>query len=87
MCKAQKYLQSTKVIVKTLLDVNESLTKGQSDSVEVNERVKQELQLFEHQLERHITSVEILEHRVQATLGLVSVVSRERETRKQQVIY
>lgn len=72
-CKAYRCLQSTIALVKTLMQINESLATSGRFEWDRCEEVKRELQLLEHKLQGYVNSVEILGQRVGATLGLVSV--------------
>jgi len=64
-------LRSTIALVETLISINDKLALDETLSKQCHE-VREQLQLFKERLEGHVNATEILEQRVQATLGLVS---------------
>ena len=71
VCRACRYLKSTRTLVRTLADLNKSLPTTDVDFAAQSASIAQEFQLFEHRLGGHINAAKLLAQRVTATVGLV----------------
>lgn len=60
------------MLLKTIIQLNDSLAKSDPTLAAESVSVDQQLQLIDQRLEGHINSAETLALRIQATLGLVS---------------
>jgi hypothetical protein len=74
VCKVCRCLRSTKTILETLQKLNGSLPKQEPEFAAQSTEIAQHLQLFQDRVDAHINSADILALRVQATLGLVSLL-------------
>ncbi|KAF1967974.1 hypothetical protein BU23DRAFT_572792 [Bimuria novae-zelandiae CBS 107.79] len=72
VCRPSRCLQSTRVIIHTLLIINSAVSDSVISLAGESFAIRQELQQFEQRLEGHINAVKILATRVQATLGLLT---------------
>jgi hypothetical protein len=72
LCKACRCLSSTRETVKTLEKINTSISQINPELAEESLVIFQQLQGIRQRLDAYINTAEILAHRVQATLGLVS---------------
>ncbi|KAF2708726.1 hypothetical protein K504DRAFT_534314 [Pleomassaria siparia CBS 279.74] len=72
ICRACRCLYSTKVLLKTLVRINDSLPASDPVFASRSASIAQQLQLIDQRLEGHINAAETLALRIQATLGLLT---------------
>lgn len=74
VCRACRCLNSTQLLLKTIIQLNDSLPKSDPVFAAESASVDRQLQLIDQRLEGHINAAETLALRIQATLGLVSEI-------------